>query len=62
MSQNDATYFCRRAVTERALAEAAAHPKVSAVHRELAERYESLATDRKPSAGVEVASAIPVAA
>lgn len=46
MSSNDANYFRDRAAAERALAAAANHPVVAAVHGELAERYDALVKER----------------
>jgi hypothetical protein len=42
MTLNDLDYFRSRVATERASAEAATDPRVAAIHRELAERYEAL--------------------
>ena len=39
----DARYFANRELHERELSHQATHPRVAAVHSEMAERYEALA-------------------
>jgi hypothetical protein len=38
-----ARYFADRELHERAMSDRAAHPRVAAIHSEMAERYEALA-------------------
>ena len=44
----DRAYYAERGATERALAAAAANPKVAAIHLEMAERYDQLAAVKAP--------------
>lgn len=46
MSGNTKEYYERRCAKERELAAAAVDPKIAAIHMELAERYEILASGR----------------
>ena len=62
MSWNDTEYFRHRAVTERAMAMAARHPKAAAIHDELAELYDVLAREGKRPALHAVASGFSRAA
>jgi len=39
----EARYFADRELHERAMSDRAAHPRVAAIHSEMAERYEALA-------------------
>ncbi len=45
-ARNDQSYYAMRAEQERCLAEEATDPKIAALHRELASRYEELARDQ----------------
>lgn len=49
MSQNDREYFKKRASTERSLAANAKTPKAAEIHQDLAERYELLIEERRPT-------------
>lgn len=56
MRSDDRAYFIRRAGEERAAADASDCPQAAAVHRELAERYESLADRLMPQPGRPLAA------
>jgi len=45
---SDKEYFAKRATDERARSESATDPRAAAVHAELAQRFEVLATNQKP--------------
>lgn len=45
---NTTTYYRRREERERGLAAAALNPDIAAIHRELADRYQQLATPAAP--------------
>lgn len=55
----DSNYFAGRAVTERALAEAADTPTAKSAHNELAERYAQLVEDEKAARPVCLIAAGP---
>lgn len=44
----DTEYFTHRATVERELSESAADPRAAAVHAEMAERFEELASAERP--------------
>ena len=54
MTRYDREYFRERAVTERILAQAASHRRAIAAHTEMAERYEALVRDGRPSSVVQM--------
>ena len=56
MRSSDNEYFRKRAAVERALAEAAGDLKAAGIHHELAERYEALARDKRPTLHILTAS------
>lgn len=45
MPTDDLEYYRLRAVDERALAESAADSRVAEIHRELADKYDALASE-----------------
>jgi len=45
---SDKEYFARRATVERELSESASDPRAAAVHAEMAQRFEELASDKRP--------------
>jgi hypothetical protein len=47
MSPNDTDYYRQRAVTEHAMAQAAARADVREIHEELARQYEALAHEAR---------------
>lgn len=45
---SDKEYFAQRAIVERELSEAASDPRAAAVHAEMAQRFEELASAERP--------------
>ena len=57
MSVNTQGYYELRARKARELAEAAIDPKIAAIHSEMADRYDVLATGIRPRATLRIVTA-----